>query len=239
MKSYIVKLIDREELAEGTMAFYFEKPEGFNFKPGQYALFSLIDPPHTDIKGNTRAMSLATAPSEDRVAMAVRMSDSAFKRSLMEVPFGTEVEMQGPLGHLHLDPKDTRDVVFLAGGIGVVPFWSMLHEMDLKNKFDKKYSLIYSNRHPEDTTYYNELKEIEHENVSVVFTASSSDADLSEWKHEKGRINKEMIEKYIDTPLEKQYYIVGVPQMVKAMQDILSEMKVPPDQVMVELFGGY
>jgi ferredoxin-NADP reductase len=239
MKSFTTKLIDRKELAAGTMSFHFEKPTDFRFEPGQYALFTLIDPPFTDIKGNTRAMSIASAPYENDVAMAVRMSDSAFKRSLMEMPFGTEVEMQGPLGHLHLDKKDPRDVVFLAGGIGIVPFWSILLQLHHEKKFDKHFTLFYSNRHPEDTTYYEELKGLQNEYVDVVFTASSKDSDFSQWPHERGRISQEMLEKNLESPQNKTYYIVGVPQMVKAMQDILIKMNVPTEQVMVELFGGY
>lgn len=240
MKSFTVKLIDRKEVAAGTMSFHFEKPEGVAYKPGQYALFTLIDPPYTDIKGNTRAMSIASAPSEDEIAIAMRMSDSAFKRSLKEIEIGSEVEMQGPLGHLHLESDDTRPIVFLAGGIGIVPFRSMLAEMKNKNGFSRKCTLLYSNRHPEDATYLEELLGFaEDENVSVIFTASSAGENYPEWSYERGRINQEMVAKYVSNPTECVYYIVGVPQMVKAMQDILFEMGVPAEQVMIELFGGY
>jgi ferredoxin-NADP reductase len=64
MSTYTVKLLRREEVAEGTMSFYFEKPPSFQFKPGQYVDCSLIDPPETDAEGNIRTFSIASAPAE-------------------------------------------------------------------------------------------------------------------------------------------------------------------------------
>jgi ferredoxin-NADP reductase len=58
----MVKLTQREEVADRTMAFHFEKPEGFLYKAGQFADFTLIDPPETDAEGNIRGFSLASAP---------------------------------------------------------------------------------------------------------------------------------------------------------------------------------
>jgi len=65
MSIYKVKLKAKEKIAAGTMAFHFEKPEGFVYKAGQFADYTLIDPPETDAEGNTRGFSLASAPYED------------------------------------------------------------------------------------------------------------------------------------------------------------------------------
>jgi ferredoxin-NADP reductase len=65
MPIYKVKLKAREEIAAGTMAFHFEKPEGFVYKAGQFADYTLINPPETDAEGNTRGFSLASDPYED------------------------------------------------------------------------------------------------------------------------------------------------------------------------------
>lgn len=77
-----VKLKAREEIAAGTMAFHFEKPEGFVYKAGQFADYTLINPSETDAEGNTRGFSLASAPYEDDLMSATRMRDTAFKRVL-------------------------------------------------------------------------------------------------------------------------------------------------------------
>ena len=70
------KLMRREEVAEGTMAFHFEKPPGFAFKPGQYTDVTLRNPPETDAEGNTRTFSLAS-PFENELVFTTRMRDTA------------------------------------------------------------------------------------------------------------------------------------------------------------------
>jgi len=68
MASQTFKLVRREEVAEGTMAFHFEKPSGFKFKAGQFADVTLIDPPETDAEGNTRTFSIASPPFENEIS---------------------------------------------------------------------------------------------------------------------------------------------------------------------------
>src|SRR5262249_1543439 len=87
------RLLSRVEVAEGTMAFHFEKPAKFDFKPGQSVDLTLLNPPETDSEGNVRTFSIASAPFEDQLMFATRMRDTAFKRSLKKVPLGTAVKM--------------------------------------------------------------------------------------------------------------------------------------------------
>ena len=92
----------REEVAEGTMAFHFEKPTGFKFKAGQFADVTLIDPPETDAEGNTRTFSIASPPFENELVFTTRMRDTAFKRSLKKVPLATEVKIGSAAGSFTL-----------------------------------------------------------------------------------------------------------------------------------------
>jgi ferredoxin-NADP reductase len=126
MPTYKVQLKRREEVAEGTMAFYFEKPAGFQFKAGQFANYTLIDPPEADVEGNLRTFSLASAPLEEELLVATRMRETAFKRVLKQTPLGTEIKLDGPFGAFTLHSDSTRPAVFLAGGIGIAPFRSMI-----------------------------------------------------------------------------------------------------------------
>ena len=82
MAGYQPKLLNRVEVAEGTMAFHFEKPPGFDFKPRQAADLILLNPPETDSEGNVRTFSTASVPFEDQLVFATRRRDTAFKRSL-------------------------------------------------------------------------------------------------------------------------------------------------------------
>src|SRR5579859_4048621 len=99
---YESKLSSRVEVAEGTMAFHFEKPSGFKFKAGQFADVTLADPPETDGEGNTRTFSIASPPFENELVFTTRMRDTAFKRSLKKVPLATEVKINSAAGSFTL-----------------------------------------------------------------------------------------------------------------------------------------
>ena len=105
MPRFTTRLIDRTEVADGTVAFAFERPAGFDFIAGQYLTITLPDPPYNDEKGNSRTFSIASPPQDaGRLLIATRMTGSALKRSLAEVPLGTPVSIFGPAGTFTLGP---------------------------------------------------------------------------------------------------------------------------------------
>ena len=108
MPSAKTQLKRREEIAEGTMAFYFERPEGFQFKAGQYLTLALIDPSETDAEGSTRNFSIASAPDEDDLMIATRMRDTAFKRVLKQMALKNELKISGPFGSFTLHGDESR-----------------------------------------------------------------------------------------------------------------------------------
>jgi ferredoxin-NADP reductase len=120
-----VRLLRRETVAEGTMAFWFSRPAGFGFRAGQSILLRLISPPETDAEGDGRTFTIASAPHEQELMIATRMRDTAFKRVLKSLPPGAALTIDGPDGEMALEDSPTRPAVFLAGGIGITPFRSM------------------------------------------------------------------------------------------------------------------
>ena len=128
MSIHMVKLLGRENVAEGTMAFHFEKPDSFLYKAGQFADFTLIDPPQTDAEGSIRGFSLASAPYEKDLTIATRMRDMAFKRVMKELPDGTQLKLDAPYGSFTLHKNAAIPAVFLTGGIGITAVRSILLE---------------------------------------------------------------------------------------------------------------
>src|ERR1035441_10993024 len=104
------KLAYRQEIAEGTMAFHFEKPPGWTCEAGQAIDITLLAPSETDAEGNTRTFTIASAPYEKSVIMATRMRDTAFKRMLKVMPVGTAVQMEGPAGDLTRSEEHTSEL---------------------------------------------------------------------------------------------------------------------------------
>ena len=127
------RVAEKREVAKGTLLVLFDLlGEEVEFTPGQYFFVTLLDAPYDDERGVRRHFSVVTSPSErGRLGFCTRLRDSAFKRSLIELPIGAEVEVEQPKGSFLL-PEDTNQAyVFLAGGIGITVFRSMLHYIEI------------------------------------------------------------------------------------------------------------
>ena len=240
MATHQVKLKSRQEIAEGTMAFHFEKPPGFAFKAGQALAWTLINPPETDDEGVMRNFSIASAPGEPDLMIATRMRDTAFKRVLKTMPLGTEVRIVGPFGSLTLRQNAAQPAVFLAGGIGITPFRSMLRQA-AEQKLPHHLFLFYSNRRPEDAAFLEELEDLEKENSNYKFIGTMTKMAGSNrvWRGETSFISQETLTKYIGDLAAPIYYIAGPPAMVAAMRQTLSVAGVNSDDVRAEEFAGY
>lgn len=238
--TYPVKLIDRRLVAERTMVFQLEKPEGFTFKAGQFIDIALINPSETDSEGNSRAFSIASAPEEDVLMVATRMRDTAFKRVLRTMPLGTAVTIGGPFGNLVLHANATRPAVLLAGGIGITPFRSILQHAT-NEKLPHRMVLFYSNRRPEDAPFLEELQDLEGRNPKYTFVGTMTDMGHSHspWQGESGSVSIEMLSKYVRSLVPPIYYLAGPPGMVKAMRSMLKETGIKNEDIRVEEFSGY
>jgi ferredoxin-NADP reductase len=237
---YAAKLLNRVEVAQGTMAFHFEKPPGFDFKPGQSADLTLLNPPETDSEGNVRTFSIASAPFEDQLMFATRMRDTAFKRSLKKVPLGTAVKMDSATGSFTLHKNSAKPAVFLAGGIGITPFSSIVRQADHDHAPHKLY-LFYSNRRPEDAPFLEVLQNLQKTNSNFRFIATMTDVARSSktWNGETGRINQEMLSKYLNDLRGPIYYIAGPPAVVSGMRKMLVSSGVDEDDTRTDEFAGY
>jgi ferredoxin-NADP reductase len=236
----LCKLKRRQEIAEGTMAFHFEKPAGWAFKPGQYIDMTLLDPPESDSEGNIRSFSIASAPQEDTLMVATRMRDTAFKRVLKTMPLGTQVKVEGPLGSFTLHSNASRPAVFLSGGIGITPFRSILVNA-ARTGLENRIVLFYSNRRPEDSAFLQELQEIGDENkdYQIIGVMTEMEKSTRPWNGEIGLIDKAMLGRFVPDIAAPIYYTAGPPAMVAAMKKTLANAGVNEDDVRSEDFAGY
>lgn len=238
--THMVKLTSRESVAEGTMAFRFEKPKDFQFTPGQYVDVTLLNPPETDAEGNIRSFSIASAPFEDHITLATRMRDTAFKRVLKSAHLGMEAMLEGPMGSFSLHKNASKAAVLLAGGIGITPFFSILRDA-LHEKLPRRLYLFYSNRRPEDAAFLSELRQLEKVNEHFRFVPTMTEMAKSHqvWKGQTGFIDQQMVTRFLPDLHGPIYYIAGPPAMVAAMRQILVGAGVDEDDVRSEEFAGY
>lgn len=232
-------LISKKEIANGTMEFSFKKPEGFSFRAGQSVDITILNPSETDKEGDTRAFSIAASPSEENIIIATRIRDTAFKRVLREGEEGLEVEIKGPFGSFALHQNEARPAIFLAGGIGITPFRSIIKDATERG-LPHKLFLFYSNRISEDAAYLKEIEELagQNSNFTAVNTMTSLEGADS-WEGETGYINMDMVSKYVPQKENAVYYSAGPMAMVSSMRKFLEESGVSDDDIRTEEFAGY
>jgi ferredoxin-NADP reductase len=230
MASYEVALTGREQIAAGTMAFHFAKPAGFSFKPGQAVNIELPEPP-AEANSARRIFSLVSAPFETVLTVATRMREgSAFKRTLATLQLGTKLKLRGPQGLMTLHEDRAHAAVFIAGGIGITPFISMLRQA-AHDRLAQRLLLLYSNRRLQDAAFLAELHGLERQNASFRLLARMTDAESI--------INEETLKRFVGDAAVPVYYLAGPPAMVEAMSAILKRVGIRDDDVRSEEFYGY
>lgn len=240
MAIHEARLVRREAVAEGTMAFHFSKPSGFRHQAGQSLLMTLINPPETDSEGDSRTFTVASAPHEAELMIATRMRDTAFKRFLKRAPVGTTVRVDGPNGEMVLHEDVARPAVFLAGGIGITPFIAMARQAATERLPHRLY-LFYSNRRPEDAAFLPELQGMEQLNPKYRLIATMTEPENSAhpWSGEKGFIRRELLEGHLPDLTGPIYYFAGPPSMTMAMQQMLADIGISEQNMRYEEFYGY
>lgn len=219
MSPYSVKLLAKKEVAEKTTAFFFEKPKNFKFAPGQFIEIHLN-------KKLVHEFSIASSPKEKELMITTRMRPSVFKNSLKKLKINSKVKVGGPFGQFTLHKSKKPPAVLLAGGIGITPFRSMI-----KNSVNQKITLFYSNRNPEDAAFLNELKELENKNKNFKLVAIMTKLT--------GHIKPKMIKENLKDWQKAIFYAVGSTGFVQSMANLLSEMKIKPENIKTENFSGY
>jgi ferredoxin-NADP reductase len=237
MPIYTLKLLDRKTVATNTIALIFEKPEGFTYKAGQYGGFTLINPVETDDRGATRRFSYSSAPDDDHIMVVTRVQQSAYKRNLQQQPLGSTIKMAGPTGNFILHEDPATPAVFIAGGIGLAPFYSIIRDT-LKHQPDRALTLFYGNQTLADSAFMGELQELAQQHPSFQLVAALANPH-AEWTGEKGFITDEVLVKNVADMDGSIFYVCGSPGMVSAMQNVLKELQISHDRVKVEDFPGY
>jgi len=230
---------EKREVARGTLLVVFDLlGREVDFKPGQYFWVTLVDPPYEDEKGPRRHISVVTSPNERGVlGLCTRLRDSAFKRSLAELPVGAVVEVEEPKGDFLLPEETDRRYVFIAGGIGITVFRCMLCYI-AEEHLAHQVTLVYSNRDRESAAFLDELVELEQGNPNLQLVLTMTDDPA--WEGESRRIGAELLDDHLGSELRSfTYLIAGPPTMVEGVVGTLRAAGVPEGQLRPEGFSGY
>lgn len=231
------RIKNKQEITGGTLLVEFDlMGQTAEFIPGQYMAVNLINPPYLDEKGSRRNFSIVNSPNQKILSFATRLRDSAFKKSIQQLPIGTEVEI-GPISGKFTLPEDvSKNYVFIAGGIGITPFMSMLRYIKEEN-LSYKITLIYSNRDQDSTAYLEELRT--YHPTSTTYRLILTMTDDPGWNGEKRMVDETFLKQYLGDLRLLTFMVVGPPLMVEAIVKILKEQNVPEENIKIESFTGY
>lgn len=225
------RLSYRQEVAQGTAAFTFALDGDLRFEAGQTCDFTLPNPLYSDEKGSARTFSITSSPAElPSITIATRLTGSAFKRSLMDGPLGTVVEVDGPYGSFTLHHKVARPALMLAGGIGITPFRSIIKDAT-ERRLAHRLVLLYSNRNRDAAAFLDDLQGWASQNRNATIVPVFTD--------ETGFITPEIIRRHGPDAGEAIAYAAGPDAFVKAMRQALLAAGVDPDDIRTEEFPGY
>lgn len=213
--------------ASDCFSFIFEPLEEFTWQAGQFLEYNL-EGDKTDGRGMQRYFSIASAPSEQIIMLTTRFPEnpSQFKQNLHSLNIDETINASLPSGSFVLEDL-TREYVFIAGGIGITPFRSMIIELSLQQK-PVNITLLYANRNDE-IIFQQELERIAQEYPSLHIHY------FIDPKH----IDAQAIKKTVPDPLQKIYYLSGPKPMVESMEQVLETLSISKAQIKTDYFPGY
>lgn len=223
----LLKLKEKIQIAPDIYDFIFERSSIFVYSPGQYMEWTLGFS-NPDTRGNRRYFTLAASPTEENLRLGVRFSSngSSFKKALLDLPKDGQIVASQLSGEFTLSKDVSKKLVFLAGGIGITPFRSMVkYLMDTQEK--RNIILFYSNKTEEDIVYKDIFEKANKVGVQTMYVVTDK----------MGYIDEKMIREKVPDFKDRIFYISGPHSMVDAFEKTLKDMGVK--NIKVDFFPGY
>lgn len=225
-KCFDATIVGNEEIAKDTYEVVFElNCENFSFTPGQYVWIVLPKLKYPDERGNRRSFSIVfkSGDKSNQIRSVFRKSNTGFKKTLINMPIGSTVRIDGPFGFCVLPKDETTPVIFLVGGVGISSVFTMISHA-ITNKSSRKIMLIYANKNSERAAYINELENFQRENKNFTLIQHS------------GELNQETIFSNTKDLANPIWYIFGPEPMVFGVGEILEKNDILSDRIETEEF---
>jgi ferredoxin-NADP reductase len=234
-----LKLKEKKQITPNIYDFIFESNRPLKFQAGQYLEWTLGHV-HVDARGNRRYFTIASSPTERDIILGAKFYEpsSSFKKTLLALQTGDEIIASQLSGEFILPKDKTKKLVFIAGGIGVTPFRSMIkYLIDSGEKRDIVF--IYSNYTASDIAYTEIFDEAEKRGMKIIYAISKEDEPKDNPALYYGKISMDMIVQKIPDFHERYFYISGTHQMVNMFEQTMLETGVQKDHIKIDFFPGF
>ncbi len=235
----ILHLTDKILIAPDTYDFVFKLSRPINYRPGQYMEWTL---PHNQIddRGNRRYFTLASSPTEDNLRLGIKFNHpgSSFKEAMLKMDPHTPVVGAQLSGDFTLPRDKSQKLVFVAGGIGITPFRSMLKFLIDKGE-RRDIVLLYSNRTADEIVYRDVFDAAQSLGIKIIYTLTDTAQIPAGWTGQTGRIGSEMINKLIPDYNRRIFYLSGPHTLVTGFTRTLSDLGIPQRQIITDFFPGF
>ncbi len=234
-----IRLRERRSETADVMTFIFDLGgQPFEYQPGQFVFYELDSLEFPDERGNRRHFTISSSPTEKGIVMfTTRMRGSGFKETLRNAPIGYELSIGTPAGHFVVPEEETRHHAFIAGGIGVTPYRSILrHAVDTKTPMNAL--MLYFNHSSADVVFRQEFEEIARQMTTFSLVHVLSEAE-SGWAGERGKLNEALLRKWLPNMNQRLFWISGPPSMVMAYKNLIKKTGVSDEAIRTDNFTGY
>jgi len=231
-------LLHIEKAAAGCYDFVFKPDRPLAFQSGQYLDWTL-QVRHLDGRGNRRPFTIASAPTDKEVRLGVKFYEgpSAFKRSLAAMRPGDVVYGSQPAGTFTLPADPRRKLAFIAGGIGVTPFRSMIQEL-LNRREARSIVMLYGNNKLSEIAYGDIFERAARElGLRIVYAVA--EPEVPGYAVHEGVVDEALIQNNIPDYRERIFYLSGPRAMVVRFQNSLRKLGVRRSRIRVDYFPGF
>jgi len=224
-------LIGKKNEAENITSLLFNPLDNleYRFIPGQY-----VNIKPQPIIGRSKSYTISSIPSEKTICITIKKKGE-MSSALIDLPIKTKLTLDGPYGYFYPE-KDCGDLVLIAGGIGVTPFYSIIKSKLISN-YNSNITLFYSNKTIDRTPFFKELNKMSEDYpfLRIIYCLTEENIKHSLIK-EYTRINEEILKKYIVSVDKKCYYVCGSVGFVNDIWKMLKSIGVEEEKIFTESF---
>jgi ferredoxin-NADP reductase/Na+-translocating ferredoxin:NAD+ oxidoreductase RnfD subunit len=232
-------LKQKKQLTADTYLFAFNQQKDFKFLPGQYIEWTLSHK-NADDRGNRRYFSISSSPTENEISMTVKFysPSSSYKKELVNLNVGNKIIATQVAGDFVL-PKNLKEpLVFIAGGVGIAPFRSMIQYIIDKN-LSVDIVLLITNRTVNDILFADIFEKAKANGVKTIYNVTDIQNLPQSWKGSWGYITDKKIMELIPDYQKRIYYLSGPQLMVQRFEQVLLDAGVAKSKIKTDFFPGY